>query len=167
MSPTDSHTITVRAFDLADNLRIASVTFVVDVTAPIVTIIIPSEDAPVTSIDVTWNGSDATSGIAGYQYRIDSGSWSTSAMDLAHIFNGQIDGGHIIEVKATDRSNNFAIASVNLTLDTSDPYRRHNLARQPITTRAPRRSRSAGTGMTSSPPSRATSIMSTARIGPR
>ena len=117
-----SHTILVRVFDLADNLRTMSVTFVVDVTAPVITVTVPSEGALVTSIDVTWNGTDATSGMHGYQYRIDNGSWSTSAMGLTHIFAGQIDGGHFIEVKATDRSNNFAIASVHLTLDTSDPF---------------------------------------------
>ncbi len=115
------HTIYVRAYDDANNVRTASVTFTVDVTSPSVSIVTPNEGALVTSIVIEWNGTDATSGIQGYQYRIDNGTWSTSAMTLTTMFTGKADGGHFVEVMATDRSGNFATASVHLTLDTSAP----------------------------------------------
>ncbi len=116
-----SHTIDIRAFDAINNLKLSSVTFKVDVTAPTINILSPVEHALVTSVVVTWNGTDATSGIQGYQYSIDNGTWSTSAMTLTNTFTGQADGGHFIQVKATDRSGNFATASVHLKLDTSAP----------------------------------------------
>ncbi len=116
-----SHTVDIRAYDQINNLRTSSVTFTVDVTVPTVTISSPTEGALVTSVIVNWNGTDATSGVQGYQSRIDNGSWSVSAMTLTRTFTGLIDGGHFVEVKVTDRSGNFAVTSVHVKLDTSAP----------------------------------------------
>ena len=82
------HTVDVRAFDQANNVRTVSVTFTVDITDPIVNITSPADRALVGSAVVTWTGSDATSGIQGYQSRIDNGTWSTVAMTFTRTFTG-------------------------------------------------------------------------------
>ena len=114
------HTIYVRSFDAAENVRNSSVTFTVDVTPPTVAILSPNEGSLVTSVVVSWNGSDPTSGMQRYEISVDNGTFSSVAMALTHTF-ALADGGHFIQVKAIDRSGNFAIASVHLTLDTSVP----------------------------------------------
>ncbi len=116
-----THTVEVRAFDQANNVRTVSVTFTVDITDPIVNITSPADRALVGSAVVTWTGSDATSGIQGYQSRIDNGTWSTVAMTFTRTFTGIPDGGHFVQVRAVDRSDNMFTVSVNLTLDATPP----------------------------------------------
>ena len=116
-----SHTVDIRAYDVANNIRTASVTFVVDITDPAVSITSPADRALVGIATVDWTGNDATSGIQGYQSRVDNGSWSTVAVTFTRTFVGLADGGHFVEVRAVDRSGNTYTVSVNFTLDMTPP----------------------------------------------
>ena len=73
-----NHTVDVRAIDRAGNDFETSVTFNVDTVPPTLTITGPMEglNTNSTTVSVFWSGSDATSGIKGYQYKIDAGSYS-------------------------------------------------------------------------------------------
>ena len=113
--------IDVRAWDNSGNAMIATISIMVDTVAPAVHIVIPSDLAFVNASEMVWNGTDLTSGIAGYRYRMDGGIWSPLAITTRNIFAGLADGEHVFEVKAFDRANNSATASVRFTLDTVRP----------------------------------------------
>ena len=115
------HTVTVGAQDNAGNVRYASVSFMVDTIAPSVSINLPADHAVINNTDVSWSGSDATSGILGYQYRVDGGAWSVTSLDVAHTFIGLDDGTHGVDVLAWDIAGNSALAYVDFTLDTLAP----------------------------------------------
>ena len=66
------------AVDRSTNYAVVTVNFTVDTVAPVLTILSPANgfNANSSSVVVNWTSTDATSGIAGYQYRIDGQSWS-------------------------------------------------------------------------------------------
>ena len=116
-----NHTVDVHAIDLAGNDFETSVTFNVDTVPPTVTITVPNEGLITnsTTVSVFWAGSDATSGIKGYQYKIDTGAWSVLSLDLTHEFAGLTDGSHTVSIRAYDNANNSEIALFHCTVDTS------------------------------------------------
>ncbi len=118
-----SHTAYVKAIDNAGNSYIASVTFVVDTVDPSVSITSPPNGfiSGNSLVTVIWTGSDATSGLAGYKYRIDGGEWSSLVSRVSNGFSGLAQGPHTADVMAVDRSTNFATATVAFTVDTISP----------------------------------------------
>lgn len=67
-----------------------------------------------------WKGSDA-SGIEGYRYRLDGGSWSPMSSSTSVTMTSLSDGGHVFEASARDRAGNVATASVRFTVDRTGP----------------------------------------------
>jgi len=119
-----SHIAKVRALDGAGNTAETSIAFIVDVTAPIVTLISPSIGALVntTSPKVTWSGGDSISGISGYQVAMDGGAWTfVPAFTVSYIFNGLSDGSHIAKVRALDGAGNTADSSITFVVDATPP----------------------------------------------
>ncbi len=68
------------------------------------------------SVQVTWIGSDADTGIDHYEVKLDDGSWLD---DTSHTFTSVSDGSHTVRVKAVDGADNSKIALVDFTVNTS------------------------------------------------
>ena len=119
-----SHTVEVSATDEAGNTEIDSVTFTVDSTLPIVEIISPANDTwfNVNEVTVVWNGSDALSGLAHFEVKIDDGSWENVGYNLTQVLSGLSDGEHTFMVKAVDNATNENVISVTFTVDTTGPW---------------------------------------------
>ena len=117
-----AHTVEIMAVDNAGYEGIATVTFTVDTTKPTVMIDSPSNNKATseTSMNVIWTGSDATSGIRGYQYRIGSSGWSEESMELSALFAGLAEGPHTVIVRAYDKAGNYVERSVTFIIDTAD-----------------------------------------------
>jgi hypothetical protein len=71
------------------------------------------------TVTVTWTGSDVNSGIAGYEVRLEGGSWISIGASTGREFTGLSDGSHTIEIRVTDNSGNTKLASVSFTVNTS------------------------------------------------
>ena len=74
---------------------------------------------------ITGNVSDALSGVATLQARVDGGAATSVAVDASGHFNLPAklaaDGVHVVELSATDGAGNVATASLGFTLDTQPP----------------------------------------------
>jgi hypothetical protein len=118
-----AHTFSVRAHDNATNNFTTSVSFVVDLTKPDVSILFPSEGMMFASADVfmNWTAADNT-GIASYEVMIDDGVWMPLAMATNYTFTGLADGTHVASVKAVDLAGNFNVTSVSFVTDVTSPY---------------------------------------------
>ena len=122
-----NHTVYVRATDNSSNTAETSVTFNVDTIEPSVQIDSPANlfITNVTTVTVNWSGSDETSGVAGYQYQLDSGSWSSLSMVQSYVFTGLSNAVHTVNVMVHDRAGNTQEASVQFTMDNMVPYASH------------------------------------------
>ncbi len=109
----------MRATDNSSNTEETSVTFNVDTIEPSVQIDSPANlfITNVTTVTVNWSGSDETSGVAGYQYQLDSGSWSSLSMDQSYVFTGLSNAVHTVNVMVHDRAGNTQETSVQFTMD--------------------------------------------------
>jgi hypothetical protein len=120
-----SHIAKVRALDGAGNTADSSITFVVDATAPSLTITSPSSGAfsSSTSVTVRWTGSDAGSGIVNYFVKVEtSNSWAQlSSTTASYRFNSLGQGAHIVKVRALDKAGNLREASIGFVVDTVAP----------------------------------------------
>ena len=114
------HEFEVRAKDRVGNIATQKVKFTVDASPPLVRIASPAKDETIRSANFTasWTGSDATSGLALFEVRLDGGSWLKTGTGLIYNFNGIPDGGHTLEVRATDVVGNAQVANVSFTIDT-------------------------------------------------
>lgn len=119
------HTVRVSAFDLTGNTASAAVDFTVDGTPPALTLTSPAPSALLntSTVQVTWSGSDATSGLARFELVLDQASApiilppSASAHSLSNV----LDGSHIVEVTAYDLAGNSGSSNVGYTVDTTPP----------------------------------------------
>ncbi len=113
----------VRATDNVGNSEVRSVNFTVDVTAPSLTITAPNADQNfnVSAVLTSWAGSDLGTGLQGYRYRIDSGSWSSIEMITENTFSSLAELTHTVYVEAYDVANNHVMASVTFRVDTIAP----------------------------------------------
>ncbi|BCY08511.1 family 43 glycosylhydrolase [Actinoplanes sp. L3-i22] len=107
------HTVTATATDRAGNVSTAANLPVdIDTTAPTTSAAVGDDRA------VTVTGTDATSGLSGIEYAIDTGAWQTyagpvTAPDAAR---------HTVSYRATDRAGNVATSkSVTVPADLSAP----------------------------------------------
>jgi len=125
------HTIRVEVVDVAGNTNYDEISIVVDITAPTVNILSPTDGSTVTSTTVTveWSGSD-NNGIDHYEVRLDGGSWINVGTNTNHTFTDLSQGSHIVDVKAIDLAGNIgtdtvtftvSLGSVNITSPTEDP----------------------------------------------
>ncbi len=94
----------------------------VDTKAPTVDVVSPSEGSYITSgtVNLTWSGTDATSGIAYYEVKIDDGQWNITTMTSKE-FTGIEDGPHTAYVRAFDNAGNENSTSVSFLIDTVAP----------------------------------------------
>ncbi len=119
-----AHTVTVVAFDVADNSQSTSVALTVDTTPPAVSISSPLSGAFVatSSVEVTWVASDATSGVDRIEVSLDGGPpVDLPATVSTHTFTGVADGAHTVTVTAVDLPGNAQPASVAITVDATPP----------------------------------------------
>ncbi len=118
-----THTVDVRAADNAGMLNITSVSFTVDSTAPGVAITSPSGGEYLNSsgVTVSWTGSDATSGMDRYEFRMDGGGWIDVGTATSRSLTDLSEGSHTADVKAVDNAGNEATDSVSFTVDTVNP----------------------------------------------
>lgn len=117
------HQVQIRAFDRAGNYVDRLVNFTLDATGPALSISEPSSGFITngTTVTVGWGASDAISGLAGYQYRIDGGAWSSQSNTTSHLFEGLANGLHNVTIRATDNLGNTADRYVAFTVDTELP----------------------------------------------
>ena len=114
-----THTVDCQAVDNAGNTAAWSDTVKVDTTVPVLT---PSEPAPdgqngwyVTEPQIDASGSDATSGLALLQCRVDGGEWQTPPVSVTG------DGTHTVDCQAVDNAGNTATWSDTVKVDTTAP----------------------------------------------
>jgi len=114
------HTVSVRAYDAAGNAVEEAAGFVVDLTPPVVSIVLPVDAVlKQSSVNVFWEGLDGLSGIDHYTVRIDSGVEVNKGMDTSHNFAGLGDREHGVTVKAVDRAGQEGYAFKSFTVNTS------------------------------------------------
>jgi hypothetical protein len=124
LSPDDTYTAQASQSDDAGNTGVsAPTTFLVDTTAPIVTITgKPSNPIASNTAPFSYTGDDGTgSGVAHFLYRIDGGNFSSDATG-AHTFTGLLDGSHTFGVEAVDVAGNISSeATYTWAVDTTAP----------------------------------------------
>ena len=101
----------------------ADATMTIDTTPPALTITAPAGGGWLTaaSVTVTWQGSDALSGLDRYETAIDGGALTSAGTGTSRVFSGLSEGPHDIAVRAYDGSGNLAIATVSFGVDTAAP----------------------------------------------
>ena len=118
------HTVEARATDKAGNLSAvttATTTGIkVDTIAPTLSLSLTGTLGQnswyVSDVSLTASVSDATSGIALTEYRLDSGSWlSGTSMTTS------ADGPHTVDFRTTDRAGNQTLASRSFKIDQTAP----------------------------------------------
>lgn len=119
-----AHTFYIKACDQANNWGVpASYSFSLDTVLPSVGIISPNSGAiqNTSTIDMSWSGSDALSGIDHYEVQIDSSSPMSVGTALSYQFVSVADGSHTMKVTAVDKAGNRNSASVSVMVDTVTP----------------------------------------------
>jgi len=118
-----AHTVEVRAFDVAGQWSTISVSFSVDLTPPIATLLSPSAGGwlNTASVSVTWSGSDARSGIDRYETSVDGASFVSSGLTTNRMLTSLAEGPHTLDLRATDRVGRVATASGAFSIDLTPP----------------------------------------------
>ncbi len=108
--------------DLTNVPYIINFTSEADTIPPVVHITSPTEGEFLNSTVVTtqWVGWDNETGINHYDFSTDGHSWIDNGLSTS-ITGSLPEGNNTIYVRAVDNSSNFAIAMVNITIDTVDP----------------------------------------------
>lgn len=118
-----SHTLEVRAVDVANNYGKDSVNFTVDITPPVLEITSPVSGAVInsTGITVVWSCSDTVSGIMSSLIRLDGGEWISKGTGSQHFISGLNEGHHSVEVMVLDRAGHSTVGSIEFFVDTTPP----------------------------------------------
>ncbi len=115
-----AHEIVITAVDTAGNTGSITKTVSVDATKPILDVFINGasglDEWFVSPVTVTAIDSDATSGIAATQYRINGGAWQEGTSTRI-----SIDGEHIVDIRSTDYAGNTATGSLSFKIDLTPP----------------------------------------------
>lgn len=116
-----THVIFILASDKAGNTGETQVLFVVDLTAPVISDISVVNGTVLKSatLNLTWSGSDALSGIDHYEIRLDGNQWINLANRTNYNLTHLPDGLHVITVKAFDNAQNTEEAAISLSVNTS------------------------------------------------
>ncbi len=118
------HAFVVEVIDHANNAAYDLLNFtVVDTVPPVLTLLGPSQGAylSTSSVHVTWNATDLTSGVQGFQYRIDGNGWSALTTVNSTTFSGLADGSHTVDILAIDNADNAIVKSLVFVVDTTSP----------------------------------------------
>lgn len=117
-----SHDLKVMAVDHSGNSRVAFINVMIDITAPTVSIVTPTQGGFYFSpgVNVTWTSMEFGSGISSYDVRVDDGPWQSSGTSRFSLLQ-MSEGVHMISVRASDLAGNSRSASVNITLDLNPP----------------------------------------------
>ncbi|MBS3815940.1 MAG: PQQ-binding-like beta-propeller repeat protein [Candidatus Thermoplasmatota archaeon] len=101
----------------------ADASVIVDPTAPEVSIIEPAEGSLMNTsdVEVTWIGSDNTSGLSYYEIKKDDGTWKDNGLEDRSLLLELADGVHLVEVRAVDKAGNKKIIEVQFEIDTAPP----------------------------------------------
>ncbi len=116
-----SHTVDFRATDNAGNRSTSSRTILVDQTLPAVSFGTPAGVSGaggwyVSDVTLSIDRSDATSGIALDEYRLNGGAWTPIGEDLA-----LTEGVNKIDVRVNDKAGNQAITTTTISIDLTPP----------------------------------------------
>ena len=116
-----THTISARSFDNAGNsTTTVAQTVKVDITAPSISSSVTSGTQSggwyVTAATLTASTSDATSGIALVENRVDGGAWSSGSSATL-----SVDGIHTVDFRATDRAGLQSTTSTSVKVDRTAP----------------------------------------------
>jgi hypothetical protein len=116
-----SHTITVRAFDLAGNYRDSKVTIYIDTLQPheFSPIVDPANWTSNDQPEISFYTTDVTSGIDHYDIKVDDGEFLT--VESPYILTEQTDGIHIVTIRAYDLAGNYRDGTVKVYIDTTPP----------------------------------------------
>jgi hypothetical protein len=128
--PEGTHTITIRAFDLANNFADSFVAFNIDLTPPIININypIPNSIVHVDSGNYIWvNGSITEANKGSNQPTINDARfslilWNSSSGSFCFRNNSAIiDGTNVLTVSFTDLAGNIGNGSISFTVDNTAP----------------------------------------------
>lgn len=116
------HSVALLVTDGAGNVAMQTISFGVDTTDPDLMVISPTGEY-VTSDDLTvyWLGSDAFSGIDGYELSLDGGQSVVIDDAAGYTFPDTSQGLHDVVIKAFDRAGNVAERIVRVTVDSIAP----------------------------------------------
>ncbi|HEY3420632.1 MAG TPA: right-handed parallel beta-helix repeat-containing protein [Methanomassiliicoccales archaeon] len=116
-----AYQVHIKVTDNAGNVNQTSVAFTVDTVKPVVVITSPSNNTVniTGSVTVSWEASDATSGIDKVELSTDGTTW-TNVTGNSRVLT-LADGPYTITVKATDKAGNVNQTSVSLTVESSTP----------------------------------------------
>jgi hypothetical protein len=116
-----TRTVTVRAYDLAGNYQDGTVDVFIDTMPPnaFTPTANPSSWTTNTQPEITFSTTDATSGVDHYEVKVDSGTFSTQTSP--YTLPSQMDGTHIVTVRAYDQAGNYQEGTVNVYIDTTPP----------------------------------------------
>ena len=128
--PDGVRSIRVTAIDRAGHSGTAFVTFVVDHTPPILTLISPTNGVALTSpsVELRFTAVDATGGVARIEIVVDGAAPVVLGGDASsYTIAGLTDGTHTITIRAVDRAGNIQQSSITVHIDTavlspSGPY---------------------------------------------
>ena len=124
-----SHTFTVRATDTLSHVEPspAFVTWLVDTTAPTVSLTTPSDGGTVsgTSVTLTATNSDVGSGIAGVQFKLDGANIGSEGLTNPYsiTWNSKTttSASHTLAAVARDVTGNYATSSITVTVKNTAP----------------------------------------------
>ncbi|RLG42197.1 MAG: hypothetical protein DRN78_03405, partial [Thermoproteota archaeon] len=116
-----SHTVSVKAVDVAKNVRITSKTFIVDVTAPVVTITTPTDGEYITSSSVTIIWTYTEDNLDRFEVTLDGVTWIDVGTATSYTFTGVSEGSYVAKVRAYDKAGNTVVDSVSFTVDYTPP----------------------------------------------
>ena len=117
-----SHIIEVRVYDVAGNIGEDSIMITIDITAPMITGVHPSEQFYINTTNVTlsWEAID-NYGIDRYYIRIGNDSWIDVGQKNEYFIEGLSEGINIIYIKAVDKAGNSDIVEVRVIVDMAPP----------------------------------------------
>lgn len=115
-----SHTVVFRTRDNAGNTNTRTVSFKVDLAGPTV-VIAPTGASGLagwftSTVSVAVSASDAVSGMASSEYRVDGGAWSPMGPSFT-----LKDGVHTIDIRSYDNANNASTTTRTISVDTVAP----------------------------------------------
>jgi hypothetical protein len=114
-----NHTVQYHSTDRAGNVEANhSVTVKVDTSLPLLTNLSPSGHLTTSSVKVTWQGSDAISGIADYAVSVDGGAFQDLGMSNFTTLMLS-DGTHTLTVRATSGAGQTSTQSTTVSVDTN------------------------------------------------
>jgi len=117
------HTIDFRATDQAGLRATSSLNLRVDKTPPAITFTLTGTTGTngwyTSPVTLSIHASDALSGVASVEYRLDSGSWTSGNSLMLG------DGEHTVEARATDKAGNLSLVTtaetIGIQVDTTPP----------------------------------------------